>query len=298
VLQAIRHEPQAVPESYSRFELTPLSGALGATITGLDLRQVDSEAFGEIRRAFARHLVLFFPGQNLTPEAQEGFACLFGDVTEYPFVDAVPSFPKGMIPVGFQPGDAYNFGGDFHSDASFLREPPLATMLSCQLLPRVGGDTVWVNQYLTYRSLSPAMQKLLDGLRAVHSAVTGTTPGASDYDAYSAGNRATPIKPNGSVEKWVIHPAVRTHPETGEKALYVNESYTIAFEGMTLEESWPLLQFLFAHQKRPDFSYRHRWQVGELCVWDNRCTLHHALNDYPGEHRMMHRLTVGPERPA
>jgi len=297
VLKAIRHEPQAAAQHYAHFMLTPLSGALGASISGVNLRQVDTATFAEIRLALSRHLVLFFPGQNLSPEGQEWFARLFGEVTEYPFMDAVPAFPQGMIPVGFQPGDVYNFGGDFHSDASFLREPPLATILSCQLLPKVGGDTVWVNQYLTYRSLSPAMQKLLDGLAAVHSAAPGTTPGAADYDAYSAGNKATPIRPNDSVEPWVVHPVVRTHPDTGEKALYVNESYTIAFEGMTPEESRPLLRFLFAHQKRPDFSYRHRWQVGELCIWDNRCTLHHALNDYPGEQRLMHRLTVGPERP-
>ena len=298
MLRAIRHEPQASPESYAYFQIAPLSGALGAVVTGLDLRHVGPQAFGEIRRAFARHLVLFFPGQNLTLEAQHDFAGMFGAVTEYPFMDPVPTFPMGMIPVGFRPGDLYNFGGDFHSDASFMREPPLATVLSCRVLPPVGGDTVWVNQYLTYRSLSPAMQKLLDGLRAVHSAAPGTTPGSEDYETYSAGNKATPIKANDSVEKWVVHPVLRTHPETGEKTLYVNESYTVAFEGMTLEESRPLLQFLFAHQKRPDFSYRHRWQVGELCIWDNRCTLHYALNDYPGEHRLMHRVTVGPVRPG
>ena len=234
MLRAIRHEPQAAPKSYTHFQIAPLSGALGAVVTGLDLRDVGPQAFGEIRRAFARHLVLFFPGQNLTPEAQHGFAEMFGAVTEYPFMDPVPAFPMGMIPVGFQPGDLYNFGGDFHSDASFMREPPLATVLSCRMLPPVGGDTVWVNQYLTYRSLSPAMQKLLDGLKAVHSAAPGTTPGSEDYETYSAGNKATPIKANDSVEKWVVHPVLRTHPETGEKALYVNESYTVAFEGMTL----------------------------------------------------------------
>src|SRR5262249_61113658 len=106
------------------------------------------------------------------------------------------------------------------------------------------------------------------------------------------------IRANEAVEPWVVHPVVRTHPETGEKALYVNESYTVCFEGMTAAESRPLLQFLFDQQKRPDFSCRHRWRMGELCIWDNRCTLHHAINDYPGENRMMHRTTVGPERPV
>lgn len=298
MLKAIRHAPQSAQENYASFALTPVSGALGAEITGLDLRRIDEDSFAEVGRAFARHLVLFFPEQHLTPAEQDRFARHFGATTEYPFTDPSPDYPRGMIPVRFQPCDLYNFGGDFHSDASFQREPPLATVLTCQQTPAIGGDTVWVNQYLVYRSLSPAMQDMLAGLRAIHSAVGGTIAGPGDFETYAASSQGTPIRTNETAEKWVVHPVVRTHPETGEKALYVNESYTLSFAGMTPAESRPLLQFLFDHQKRPDFSCRHRWRAGELCIWDNRCTLHHAINDYPGETRVMHRTTVGPERPA
>jgi taurine dioxygenase len=187
------------------------------------------------------------------------------------------------------------FGGTWHSDFSFLPEPPSLTLLHAVELPEVGGDTVWASQYAAYDTLSAAMQRLLDPLRAVQTGWPHGTRGPGPNAAVSRSVVMTRNDPSADVE--VAHPIVRVHPVTGRKALFVNPVYTQRIEGMTDAESTPLLQFLFDHAVRAELCVRHRWRPGDLAIWDNRCLLHLAVNDYDGSRRLLHRTTVAGEAP-
>lgn len=187
------------------------------------------------------------------------------------------------------------FGGTWHSDFSFLPEPPSLTLLHAVELPEVGGDTVWASQYAAYDTLSAAMQRLLDPLRAVQTGWPNGTRGPGPNAAVSRSVVMTRNDPSADVE--VAHPIVRVHPVTGRKALFVNPVYTQRIEGMTDAESTLLLQFLFDHAVRAERCVRHRWRPGDLAIWDNRCLLHLAVNDYDGSRRLLHRTTVAGEAP-
>ena len=188
------------------------------------------------------------------------------------------------------------FGGTWHSDFSFLDEPPSYTLLYALELPALGGDTLWASQYAAYEALSPGMQRLLDPLRAIQTAWPHGTRGPAPSTAVSRSIGMARNDP--SADREVLHPVVRVHPVTGRKALFVNPVYSQRFEGMSEEESRPLLQFLFQHATRAEFSCRLRWAPGTLTIWDNRCLLHMALNDYDGSRRLLHRTTVAGERPV
>ena len=181
-------------------------------------------------------------------------------------------------------------GNLWHSDESFLPQPALGSLLYMIECPEVGGDTMFANQYAAYEALSPGMREMLSGLNAVYS--------DASLQQRNAG-RALKVKP-GSQDRDIyesVHPVVRTHPETGRKSIFVNRPFTIGFENMTEAESKPLLEFLFAHCARPEFTCRFRWEKGSVAFWDNRCLMHYALNDYPGERRYMHRVTVNGDKP-
>jgi taurine dioxygenase len=267
-----------VADEYATIRVVPIAGALGAEIGGVDLAtDLDDAVVAEIRAAWLRHLVVFFRDQVLTPDAFLAF------------VKGIEGFPE-IIAVTKLPHETVNFGGIWHSDTVYLERPPMATMLVAREVPPYGGDTMWSNMYAAYEALSPGMQRLLEGLRAVNSSALADVSKTREDRIRDSGYDA-------DREYVAEHPVVRTHPETGRKALYVNVAHTARFADMTEAESRPLLRYLFEHAIRPEFTCRFRWQVGSLALWDNRCTLHNPINDYHGYTRAMHRITLAGDEP-
>jgi taurine dioxygenase len=267
-----------------------VAGALGAEITGVDLRKpLDDTTYTLLRRAWLEHLVIFFRDQDLSPAQFLAFARRFGDPVEYPFVKGLDEHPE-IIPVLKLAHEHINFGGVWHSDTAYLDAPPMASMLVAREIPPVGGDTLFANMYLAYETLSEGLRRTLEPLRAVNS--------SSKADA--SRTREDRMKDSGrEVRKDYLaaHPVVRRHPETGRCALYVNVAHTVRFDGMTEEESAPLLDYLFRHQTRPEFGCRFRWRPGSIALWDNRCAQHNAINDYHGHRRLLHRITLAGDTP-
>jgi alpha-ketoglutarate-dependent taurine dioxygenase len=273
------------------FQIRPIAGALGAEIAGIDLSaDLDGGAIAAIRRAWLDHLVIFFRDQNLSPERLLAFARHFGEAVEYPFISGIEGFPL-ITPVIKLEHERVNFGGLWHSDTAYLERPPMGTMLVAREVPRVGGDTLFANMYLAYEALSAGMKRLLDGLVAVNSSAKADVTKTRE-DRIRDGARA-----DAQREYEALHPVVRTHPETGRRALYVNGGHTVRFQDMAEAESAPLLQYLFAHQQRPEFTCRFRWEKGSIAFWDNRCTQHNPINDYHGFRRVMHRVTLAGDEP-
>jgi len=272
-------------------EVRPIAGALGAEVHGLDLSEdLDDRDVAAVRRAWLDHNVIFFRDQPLPPAQFLRFARRFGKLVEYPFIKGIESFPE-IIPVIKLEHERTNFGGVWHSDTSYLVEPPMGTMLIAREEPPQGGDTLFANTHLAYETLSDGMKRLLDGLIAVNSSAKADASRTRE-------DRVRDMKRTDAKKEYVgEHPVVRTHPETGRKALYVNVAHTLRFKDMTEEESAPILDFLYRHQTRPEFTCRFNWQVGSLAMWDNRCTLHNAVNDFHGFRRVMHRLTLAGDKP-
>jgi taurine dioxygenase len=271
-------------------EIRPLAGALGAEILGVDLAQLDDAGAAAIRRAWLEHLVVFFREQTLSPAQFLAFARRFGEPIEYPFVKGLDEFPE-IIPVLKLAHETVNFGGIWHSDTAYLDAPPMASMLIAREVPPAGGDTEFANMYRAYDTLSDGMKRLLDPLTAVNSSA------AADVSRTREDRLKDSARPDAKKEYVAAHPVVRVHPETGRKALYVNSAHTVRFDGMTAEESKPILDFLFRWQVRPELTCRFRWQVGSIALWDNRCAQHNAINDYQGHRRLMHRITLAGDIP-
>lgn len=275
---------------YQHIEVAPVAGALGAEVAGVDIAHpLDDAVVAEIRRALLDYLVLFFHGQRLTPHQQLAFAQRFGVPMEYPQLKGLPDCPL-ITPVVKLEHERVNFGGIWHSDTTYLEHPPMASMLYAVEIPPHGGDTLFANQYLAYETLSETFRRMLDGLIGINSSLK----------ADASRTREDRLRAAGVESKVLVgeHPVVRTHPETGRKALFVNVGHTTHFRGFSEDESRPLLEYLFRHQIRPEFTCRFRWQPGSLAFWDNRCTQHYPVNDYHGFRRSMHRITLAGERPS
>jgi len=273
------------------FEVRPIAGAIGAELHGIDLAaELPAETVAAVRQALLDHLVIFFRDQDLPPARFLALARQFGAPIEYPFVNGIDGFPE-IIAVTKLEHERVNFGGVWHSDTTYLAEPPMGTLLVAREVPPVGGDTLFANQYLAYEALSDRMRAMLDGLKGVSNSAKADVTRTREDRVKTAGT-------SQAREALVAeHPVVRTHPETGRKALYVNTAHTQRFAGMTEEESAALLGFLFRHQSRPEFTCRFRWEVGSLAFWDNRCAQHNPINDYHGHRRVMHRITLAGDRP-
>lgn len=270
----------------------PVSGTVGAEVRGVDLSTtLDEGTLGEIRQAFLDHHVLFFRDQDLSPEAQIRFGRCFGELDTHPFVEGMDEYPEA-IEVVTEPDDAFNFGGGWHTDVTFLDEPDLGSMLYAIDVPPFGGDTLFANQHAAYDALSDTMKGLLDGLMAKHSAGPQYAEGG-----FSTLAKSMKTKSADNAERVVLHPVVRTHPETGRKALYVNPAFTVGIQGMRVDESAALLQFLYNHAVREPFTCRFRWSPGSVAMWDNRSVQHYALWDYRGHRRYMRRITIKGDRP-
>lgn len=255
----------------STFEATPLSGSLGAEIRGIDLAQAGPADADAILKLIAEHLVLFFPGQHLTPDEHIAFGRLFGKLEGHPNLVFDPERPE------FFELRAKNGAGavadEWHSDLTCQAEPSVYAILHMRQCPPVGGDTLWANMYKAWDELSPPLQDLCESLSALHDA-----------------------GPHYCPERMAIHPVVRVHPVTGRKSLFVNEHFTRRIVELSYEESAVLLGYLTRHATRDRFSVRYRWTEGTIAMWDNRCTQHHVLNDFEGE-RVIQRVTVMGDRP-
>jgi taurine dioxygenase len=290
--------PATPPGSrYRHVQVRAVAGAAGALVEGVDLAaDLDDGVVAEIRRAILDHHVVFFRGQRLTPERQVQFSRRFGPASPVPFIEATADHPEVIAVVReaseHQP---FTFGSLWHSDFSFLPEPPFGSILHALEVPPAGGDTIWANQALAFETLSAGMQAMLEPLTGLHSAVNAYSPKMQPVHDTFAGMTVHTSADANRVER---HPVVRRHPETGVPALFVNAQYTIGLDGFAFHEAKPLLDFLAAHTTRPEFTCRWRWAAGDVAFWDNRSVQHMALADYGGVRRAMHRTTVAGGRPT
>jgi taurine dioxygenase len=268
--------------------VTPCA-AIGAVVGGIDIGDLDDAMLERLREAYARHGVLFFRDQQLGPEEHLRFARRWGEINVNRFFTPVPDHPE-IAEVRKEPDQTRNVGGGWHTDHSYDQVPALGSILLAREVPSTGGDTLFASMYAAYDALSDGLKATLARMRAVHSSrhVFGAT-------AQRGGEFAGRFANADAATQDAVHPVVITHPLSGRKALYVNPGFTIAFEGWTAPESAPLLQYLYTHAARPEFTYRFRWAPGSIAFWDNRATWHYALNDYGGERRLMHRITLEGE---
>ena len=270
------------------FRLLPASG-FGKNVVDLDLSAATEGNIATLKSAFSEAGVLFFHEQNLSPEQHIEFAQRWGEINVNRFFAAVDKYPQ-IAEVNKEPDQQINIGGGWHTDHSYDEIPALGSMLLAKELPPVGGDTLFASTVLAYEGLSEAMKQTLERLSAVHSSrhVFGVRPEMPGELSSRIGNQEAALQD-------AVHPVVIRHPLSGKKSLYVNPGFTLRFDGWTAEESEPLLKFLYGHITRPEYTYRHKWGEGSMAFWDNRATWHFAINDYHGEKRLMHRITLEGE---
>ena len=265
------------------------AGAVGAHVDGVDLADLSDAALAELRAAFAQYSVLFFKGQNITPEQHIEFAQRWGEINVNRFFTPVPEFPNITL-VQKEPEQKFNIGGAWHTDHSYDEIPALGSMLYAREVPAVGGDTLFASTCAAYDSLSDGLKATLSKLEAVHSTkhVFGENAKRPDELNDRLGNQA-------AATQEVCHPMVITHPLSKRKSLYVNPGFVTHIKGWSPEESQSLLSFLYQHVSRPEHTYRFKWSAGAMAFWDNRATWHWAVNDYHGQRRLMHRITLEGE---
>ena len=268
-------------------EAVPLSGAMGAEIRGADLRDVDDETFAAIHDILLDHGMIYFRDQNITPAQQLALARRWGEPHFHPYMPGLANHPE-IIEIVKNPEDTHTFGGNWHTDQMFTPTPAMGTMLYAKEVPAAGGDTMFANLYLAYETLSDGLKAAISPLRTFN--LYDKKRGRSSV---MRGKLKEPEKPAEPAE----HPLVRTHTETRKPVLYIcYDRITRHIVGMSEGESRPLLDFLRRHSTRPEFTCRLRWETGTLAFWDNRCVQHMALNDYHGQRRVMHRITIRGER--
>lgn len=284
--------------AYQYIRISQAVGPVGAEISGVDLsRPLAEPVRAEIHRAWLAHHVLFFRDQNLTPAAQAAFAANFGELDVYPFMKALDAHPN-VIPIIKEADAKVNFGGGWHTDTSYLPEPPKATLLYAVEVPDEGGDTLYADASAAYDELSAGMKQMLDGLIGIYSAkivhgaggaYTGEKMKADLGNAYGGDTE--------TAEREVEHPIVRTHPETGRKSIYSSLAHTYCIKNMTPAESRPIIKYLAQQVIKLEHVTQFKWTPGALAMWDNRCLFHMAKNDYHGKRRHMHRVIVKGDRP-
>jgi taurine dioxygenase len=283
--------------AYRTITVRPEPSGFGAEITGVDLaRPLGGDQLAEVKAAWAAHAVVRFPDQPLGLKALEAFTLQIGPFGKDPFIKPMPGHPNVLELRREADEKATNFGAGWHSDWSFQPEPPAATLLRSEVVPPVGGDTLFCDCARAFEALSPTMQAMLTPLRAVHSA--GRAYGTRGVFARETEKRTMQIIVSEEADETFAHPLVRTHPVTGRRSLFVSPVYTVGIEGMTPNESQALLGFLFGHMTQDQFVYRHHWRPHMLLMWDNRCTMHLAEGGYDGHLRIMHRTTVAGDAPV
>jgi taurine dioxygenase len=275
-------------------EVERIAGTVGALIQGVDLGDpdLDDATIAVIRAALNAHGVIFFHDQSFDAEQHKALARRFGPIFIHPNYKGTGPDPE-IVVIRREPGDARIVGEEWHADTTMVEEPPMGAILLGMEVPPWGGDTLFACQAAAYDALSPAMKRMIDGLRAVHTdrKVAGPRAGMNAH-------RSTKVREDADWRETIsVHPVVRTHPENGRKYLFVNHSYTVGFEGMTEAESRPLLEFLMEHGHRPEFTCRFRWRTGSVAFWDNRATKHLAVNDAGPHRRIMRRVQIAGDRP-
>jgi len=285
----------------STVEIRPLEG-VGAEIAGVDIAAgLGNAEFDAIHEAFTQHGLIFFRDQTISEQDHINLARRFGDIDINRFFAAHPDHPEIAL-VSKDVDQKDNIGGGWHTDHTYDAEPAMGSILVARELPETGGDTMFASMYAAYDGLSDGLKKMLESLNAVHSAAHIFGSGPSGYAAQTdaGGSTGDDAKNDGRIGNAavgdtmpdVVHPVVVTHPLSGKKALYVNPAFTLRFEGWTDEESHPLMQYLFAQCAKPEYTHRFEWKPGSIAFWDNRATWHWALNDYQGQRRVMHRITI------
>jgi taurine dioxygenase len=276
-----------------------LTGFIGAEITNVDLKQpITDEIADTFRRLLPEHQVLRIRNQFLTLDEQKRFTSIFGSLMTLPYVRALAEDDK-VIAVLKEASEINKgvFGGEWHSDFSFLENPPAGSVLSAVEIPEIGGDTLWASQVAAYQSLPKDLKDFVTGRDAIHvGAPYGVKHAPPANKKANASIQMTRGDPDADRE--IRHPAVITDPQTGTRSLFLNPIYTTRFEDMSEEESSPILQEIYKHCTRPDFSCRLHWQAGDMVVWDNRLCLHYATNDYDGARRLLYRTTFQRHPPA
>lgn len=283
--------------TYRHLTVSRISGALGAEVHGVDLsRDLSDDVLAELRAALLDNLVIVLRDQDITPAQQLAFARRWGDIHLHPYMEGMPDYPE-ILAIIKRPSDKKNFGGSWHTDQMFSPSPAMGTMLYARQVPSAGGDTLFTNQYLAYDTLSDGMKALAGQMRTICVGDNfKSAGGASRKERYAGQMSDMKVKDPGNVQTTSVHPLVRTHPETGRKALFIG-GHAQRFDGMTDAESQPLIDFFMRHSIRPEFTCRVGWKPGTLTFWDNRCTQHFAVNDYPAETRIMHRITICGDSP-
>jgi taurine dioxygenase len=273
---------------YKEIEVTPQSTALGAVISGIDLSKEPSKrAMAELEDAFGRYSVIFFRDQNLTPQQHIAMAERWGAINVNRFFKPLDGYPQ-IAQVIKEANQKENIGGTWHTDHSYDLIPAMGSMLYAREVPTVGGDTLFSSMYLAYEALSEDMKKMLADLKAWHSSRHAFGYSVTDSEHFEDGRLANPSQATQDA----LHPVVITHPLTRRKALYVNADFTVRFDGWTVEQSQPILDLLYAHGARQEFTCRFHWEPDSMAFWDNRATWHYAMNNYPGHRRIMHRITL------
>ncbi len=275
-------------------KVSPISGALGAEIQGVDISQeLPGSVIAEIRQALLDHGVIFFRDQKLEVDRHKAFVRRFGEIFVHPNFRGTQADPE-VVNVVRNPGDARIVGEQWHHDTTMVAEPPMGAVFYAIEVPPYGGDTMFANQYLAYETLSDGMKDLIGKLNVVHTDRNLAGPRAA-----VSKSRSTAVREDADWQETVnLHPAVVTHPETGRKALFLNHSHCVAFEGMTEDESKPLLGYLLEHGHRPEFTCRFRYTPGSVAFWDNRCVKHIAVNDAGPFRRVARRIQIQGTRPV
>ena len=278
---------------YKTIKVIPISREVGAEIQGADIATgINDEQFSEIRRAFSDYGVIFFRDQDISPDQHVEFAQRWGEINVNRFFQPVDTHPV-IAEVRKEAHQKKNIGAAWHTDHSYDQIPAMGSILYAREVPTLGGDTLFSSMYAAYEALSDGMKKVLRGLRAEHSSRHSFGEQAYvDTDMDDLGGRL------GNTAKAIqdaVHPVIIRHPLSGRPALYVNGEFTVKFESWSKQESQPLLDFLYQHARQNEFTCRFQWQKGSMAIWDNRATHHCALNDYQGELRLMHRITIEGE---
>ena len=277
--------------NYSTINVKPLSGNIGAEIDGVNLKKITKEQFKEIKIVFGKYGVIFFRNQNLSPEEEIIFAELWGEININRFFTNLEGYPKIAL-VSKEPDQKKNIGGAWHTDHTYDLEPAMGSILFAHQVPKKGGDTLFSSMYAAYETLSDGLKDILKNMYGRHSSrhVFGTSRAERNDDTVGR------IINSDKAKQDAIHPVVITHPQTGKKALFVNPTFTLGFDGWSDEESKPLLNYLYSHATKPEFTCRFKWEEGSIAFWDNRSTWHLAVNDYHGQRRLMHRITINGTR--
>ena len=280
-----------------RYEIKNNNSTLGIEILDFDYNDIfDKKRIEELRNQWLKYSIIIFKNLELNHQQLEKFSLAFGDFGDDPYIHPIVGH-KNIIEVKREANEkAQPFGGSWHSDWSFQECPPSATLLHSKIIPPIGGDTFFINTHKAYGDLTDDIKNKIDSLIVSHSAIR---PYADDgfYALEKDKDRSMKIKPSPKAKEFILHPLVRTHPETRKKSLFINQVYSIAIEGMNEKDSNELLTFLFLHMDQDKYIYKHKWQENMLVMWDNRSVNHCAQGGYQGYQRLLHRTTLSGDRP-